>query len=168
MAHNLKKSTLLFTALLTLASCSSIINGSKQDVSVISEPADATVTIDGHSGTGHLMLPLTRGKPHLIEVKKDGYQTVRITTGSGVAGWYYGNILLFDIGIPGEIIDLATGSAYSVNPDKTTVVLEKGIGVIEQTTGNTATFGIIGEIVLDLVITVAGLAIALAAAFGKL
>ncbi len=158
MAHH---SQFLLFALLALPcaahleSCSSIINGSKQDVTVMSEPADATLKIDGDSGIGHLTLPITRGKPHLIEVKKDGYQTVRITTGSGTAGAFYGNIPLpLEVSIIGELIDLTNGTAYSVDPDRTTVILEKGSGVIDQTTDNSAAFGIIAGIVLTLAIWV--------------
>src|ERR1017187_9670261 len=158
MLHPSKFPLFAFLALLCaaiVASCSTSVNGSKQYVTVISEPADATVKIDGDSGIGHLILPITRGKPHLIEVKKDGYQTVRITTGSGTAGAFYGNIILpFYVSLIGEIIDISNGSAYSVNPDRTTVVLEKGSGVIEETTGNTATFGIVGGFVLTLAIWV--------------
>jgi hypothetical protein len=139
----------LFAILLITPSCSTIFNGSHQDINVMASPSDASISVDGFVGSGHMIVPVKRGSKHLIEVKKDGYQTVDITTGSGTAGWYFGNLIFG--GIIGEVIDIATGSAYSVNPDPIMVSLQKGDGAAEQQiTSDTSTAGIVIGIVLSL------------------
>ncbi len=94
------------------------------------------------SGVGRVQLSLVRSQEHIIEVSKDGYQTVRITTANSTVGSYYGNIALLPLGIIGELIDVATGAAYSINPNNVIVTLVKGDGIDDRPTPDSSALGI--------------------------
>jgi hypothetical protein len=77
----------------SLNSCSSILNGTSQNVTVNSNTDGAQVWIDGISfGKTPYTAKLQRGEEHLIEIKKDGFETYRITTSKEIAG-AFGQIL---------------------------------------------------------------------------
>jgi hypothetical protein len=117
----------MFVFCMILASCSSIINGSTEDLTVMASPSDATITIDSvYRGEGLFKVNVDRGKVHTIEVSKDGYRTARIETGVDVAGWYWGNFLSW--GIIGMITDLISRAAFGIDPDPVLVVLSPGTG----------------------------------------
>jgi hypothetical protein len=121
---------LLVGAAMGLSACASIVNGSKQDVSIKATPSDATIWVDGEQvGTGSADIQLKRGKEHVVEVKKSGYRTAKVTTDKSLSGWFWGNILCG--GIPGGAVDLITGSAYDVDPDRISITLDKGTGMLE-------------------------------------
>jgi hypothetical protein len=113
-----------------LFSCSTIINGSKQQVQFISEPSDAEIIIDGvHIGKTPAMYKLRRGKDHFIEIKKSGYSPYRLTTSKSMSGWFWGNCLCG--GIVGMFIDLVSGSAYDIDPTTVTAHLSKNTALNE-------------------------------------
>ncbi len=141
-------SAVFFSLLVLIASCATIVNGQhdsvgRQNVTVISSPSDAAISIDGITGVGRVQLSVARGEEHLIEVKKDGYKAVHISTASGTVGSYFGNIALLPFGIIGELVDLATGAVYSVKPGEVIVALEKGDGIDERVIPDTAAPGIL-------------------------
>ena len=137
---NLFTSAILTVAVLLFTSCSSIVNGSKQDVSIRATPADAKIYVNGElTGTGATTIKLARGKSHVVEVKHDGYRTSRITTDKSLTGWFWGNLICG--GIPGGAVDLITGAAYDIDPNNIVVTLEQGTGSIEIPGGNN--FGLI-------------------------
>lgn len=120
----------LFSLLFT--SCSTIFNGDKSDVRISSNPNDARIFVNGlEIGKTPAVLKLKRGDRHIIEVKKEGYQTLRLETSNTITGWFWGNIICG--GILGIVIDLATGNAYDVDPSTIVVTLEKSTGMIERT-----------------------------------
>jgi hypothetical protein len=122
---------LLTTTPLFISSCSTVFNGSRQDVSITSTPSDADIYVDGEKvGAGHVELRLKRGKDHVVEVKKAGYNTAKISTDKTLTGWFWGNLLCG--GVVGFAVDLITGSAFDVDPDKIVVSLDKGTGAIEK------------------------------------
>jgi hypothetical protein len=107
-----------------LEACSSIFNGSMQKVTVNSSESGATVTIDGtNHGNTPATVSLKRGKPHIIEVKKAGFDTYKVTTDNSITGWFWGNLLCG--GLVGMVIDLATGNAYDIEPDVVNAQLVK-------------------------------------------
>ncbi|TAL70453.1 MAG: PEGA domain-containing protein [Bacteroidetes bacterium] len=126
-----KISCLLIVVFLLLTSCASIINGSRDDVKIISEPSEASIKVDGRDvGKTPSSLKLQRGKAHYFEISKSGYETYKITTGKSLSGWFWGNILCG--GLIGIIVDLATGNAYDIDPDRINVILVKGVGMNER------------------------------------
>jgi hypothetical protein len=111
---------------LGIAACGTIINGTHEEVTIITSPNDAEITVDGRKiGKGSAECNLERGSVHYIDVKKDGYHPVHILTGIGVADWYWANIVLF---FEYSWIDLITDAAYSVEPNPIVVTLSPGSG----------------------------------------
>lgn len=118
--------TILFASLLLVAmSCSTIINGSRDEIDIQSNPSSATVFVNFQElGPTPALLRLERGETHIIEVKKAGFQTYRITTRRGLNGWFWGNLFVCG-GIPGMVVDLITGNAYDVEPQYINAMLNK-------------------------------------------
>ena len=121
----------IFALLTFLVSCSSIFNGSKDEVTINSNPIEAEITIDGMKmGVTPKTVELKRGKIHVIEIRKSGFESYKIATSNSIAGWFWGNLLCG--GVIGMVIDLATGNAYDVDPDVIDVTLNKGTGMLEK------------------------------------
>ncbi len=114
-----------------VVSCSSIFNGSKDRVKVNSTPNEARIFVNGlEVGKTPAILELKRGEKHIIEVKKEGFQTFHVETTKDITGWFWGNLLCG--GVIGIIIDLATGNAYDVSPSTINATLDKTTGMVEQ------------------------------------
>ncbi len=114
---------------LTATSCSSIFNGSQQDVEIKASETGADIVINGNNmGKTPAKIKLQRGKDHIIEIKKAGYDTYRITTGKSITGWFWGNLLCG--GLVGMVIDLATGNAYDVEPSTIMASMTKSTALL--------------------------------------
>ncbi len=115
--------------IISITACSSIMNGSIQNVDVKSTEAESQIFVNGIlNGTAPTVVKLHRGESYLIEVKKPGYETYRITTSKTITGWFWGNLICG--GLVGMVIDLTSGNAYDVEPrfinaqlNKTTAML---------------------------------------------
>lgn len=115
-------------------SCSAIINGSKQNVSIRATPIDAEIFVDGElAGTGTAAVKLKRGKEHVIEAKLEGYRVAKVTTDNSITGWFWGNCIFG--GVIGMAVDLITGSAYDVDPEHVSLNLERNKASLEIHTG---------------------------------
>lgn len=104
--------------------CATIFVGSRDDISLSSEPTGAKVLVNGHNeGKTPLNIALKRGKEYTIEFVKEGYETksLRLTYGVG-AGWIILDILS---GLVGIIIDAATGNWNGFDLDNYKANLEK-------------------------------------------
>ncbi len=122
--------TLFISLLFVTMSCSTIMNGSKSEVKVTSNPTDAIVFVNNMElGPTPAILRLQRGETHLIEIKKPGYKDYRITTSREITGWFWGNIICG--GLVGGAIDLITGNAYDVEPKYINVNLNKDTALNE-------------------------------------
>jgi len=109
-----------------ITSCATILSGGNQaTLRVSSDPSDAKVYLDGMPD-GHTPLDLSvdKRKPHTVEVRKDGYQSVSRTVISNLgAGWLIADIFLG--GLIGIIVDAATGSWNALDQDHIGFSLEK-------------------------------------------
>lgn len=95
--------------------CASIMHGSSQNLSIASQPASATVTVDSQTlGKTPVMAKLKRKRQHTIVVALDGYQPFQLTTTRSTSGWVWGNIVFG--GLIGLVVDLSSGGAYKINP----------------------------------------------------
>ena len=122
---------LIFVMAISVISCSTIMNGDKDQMKVDSKPADAIILVDGiEIGRTPAMLNLKRGETHIIEIKKEGYETYRLQTSKSITGWFWGNLVCG--GIIGFVIDLATGNAYDIDPGIVTATLSKDTGMLEN------------------------------------
>jgi hypothetical protein len=107
--------------LISLSSCSSIFNGSTQKLRVHSDPEDAEIMLNGSfAGRTPTEVTIKRGKNYFLEIKKEGYVTSRVTTDKSLEPLFLLNIFIW----PGFLIDLATGSAWTVDPELIHVTLD--------------------------------------------
>ncbi len=121
-------SLVLLALSLGIAACGTIINGTREEVTIIAEPIDATVSVDGVSqNPGYFRGNLKRGSSHLIEISKAGYVTQLLHTGNIVTGWYAANLLIFPI--LGNVIEIITGGGFDIDPNPYFVRLTPGSGL---------------------------------------
>jgi len=114
---------ILFSALFCLfvvfvfTQCATIIHGSKQSVSISSNPSKANVTIDGKEmGITPLTLKLARAEHHTVVINLAGYMPYETKLTRKVDGWIAGNIIFG--GLIGLVIDAAGGGMYKLTPDQ--------------------------------------------------
>lgn len=116
----MKKFLSLILAAGMLSSCASVINGRTQDVGISSNPAGATVTVDGiNKGVTPCNLLLKRNESHTITIEKEGYQPASATVSKGVSGWIWGNVLIG--GLIGLGVDALTGGMWTLEPENVQV-----------------------------------------------
>ncbi len=91
-----------------------MVNGSKQTVTLMSEPPGATVTIGGEfTTTTPAALPLTRGKDYQVLFQKEGYKDKTVLLKSSFTKWLQailGNV--WNYILPGLLVDIISGGAY--------------------------------------------------------
>lgn len=101
-------------ALIPLASCATIFNGSTTDVEITSVPPGAAFTSDhgGVSGTTPMTVTLGNGKkPVHYTFTMDGYNSLLHSDKGSLSGWVIGNVIFG--GIIGIVIDVVGSNAYS-------------------------------------------------------
>jgi hypothetical protein len=115
-----KLSMKILIVLLTISiftNCATIIHGSRQDVSISSNPSKAIVTIDNvEKGTTPVTLKLSRKDHHTIQINLNGYMPYETKLTRKVDGWLAGNIVFG--GLIGLVVDASTGGMYKLTPDQ--------------------------------------------------
>jgi hypothetical protein len=118
------KSAFLIIGILSIAGCASIMHGSRQNISVASQPSGAVVRVNNIVATTPGVVNLSRSTPmYILRFEKEGYESVEVKLIRTKDGWLWGNILLG--GLIGLAIDYSSGSAYKLTPDKIEVALNK-------------------------------------------
>lgn len=115
----------LVLALSYCAGCSTITNGSSQDIPIRSIPAGAEVTINGmNRGETPTMVTLRRRGYYMVTLKKTCFEPtdIELRKSFGFSKWLFGNVLFG--GIVGWTVDLASGSAWRIKPDEVSKVLQ--------------------------------------------
>lgn len=105
--------------------CASIVGGKYETVHIETTPAGANVRTerDDKQGISPTDISLKRKNEHEIIIEKEGFKTKRIVVDTDLRGWFWMNLLSW--GLIGMVVDLATGSAYNLDPKNITVNLEK-------------------------------------------
>ena len=108
--------------------CATITRGSKQEISISSEPPGASVTIDNqHYGVTPTAVQLPRSKPHSVFLQLEGYEPFLIQIQSQPDAAVAGNCLMCCcLGVPGIVafaVDLITGSGRTLTPETIHVAL---------------------------------------------
>lgn len=107
--------------------CATIVQGTTQEVSFVTTPPGATVTLnDGRVLTTPGKFELKRNTDYIATVSMPGYNQQVIPISSVLSGWLAGNFLFG--GLIGGAVDLASGAAYSLTPEKVVVTLQPGMG----------------------------------------
>lgn len=111
-----------------LASCATIIDGSKQKVVITSDPSGASIYVDGApKGVTPMQTKIPR-KSKSILFLKDGYKDKAVSLDQKTNGTYWANLALLPLGIIscpiGMWIDVGTGAVYKVN-ESITIKLEQ-------------------------------------------
>ena len=112
-----------------LTACATIINTPWQEVSIESVPPGAEVVIE--PGHHRLTTPgevrLKRGTQHLATFELPGHRPIAKQMNPQISVWSYGGLLLSAITLAGFAVlavDLATGSAYHLEPNPVRVELD--------------------------------------------
>jgi hypothetical protein len=112
--------------LLLTTSCSSIINGTKQTVTIDSNVKGADININGTSvGTTPFTGKIPRGSSTQIYVSKEGYESKSIILNSDIEPIFWGNILTGGVLFVGSSTDFGTGALYKYNPATVVIDLQK-------------------------------------------
>jgi hypothetical protein len=109
--------------LITVFSCASIVNGTKQDVRINSDPTGAQVSINGVKYTTPAVIKLKRGSKHSLTFTKEGYEPVTLKIDKKFNSWVFGNLIFG--GVIGLIVDFSNGAAYKLSPDQVNAKLNK-------------------------------------------
>ncbi len=120
-----KRLSVLFSLLLVLG-CATIINGTKQKVSVASSPPNATVIVDQvPQGKTPLVVKLKRKQTHVVRIERVGYKPYETLLNRDTSDWgVWGNIIVC-CGLIGMGVDAMTGAFYDLEPRDIYMELEK-------------------------------------------
>lgn len=103
--------------LLFTQACGTIIQGTRQQVGISSNPSNASVTINGkYRGNTPLIIDLKRKDSHIVRIQLDGYQPYEATLTRSTSSWVWGNIVFG--GLIGLVIDASTGGMYRLTPEQ--------------------------------------------------
>lgn len=118
----MKKVAFLLVLLLAvlIIGCATIISGTKQDISVNSTPASASVTVKTVGGVGVFTgttpatCKLERKREYIVYVRLDGFQEQQIQVSHSFNAWVVGNLVCG--GVLGLVIDAVTGAMWNLEP----------------------------------------------------
>jgi hypothetical protein len=105
----------IFTPLILLSGCATIVNGKNQDVNIASNPSNAEVWVDSkYVGVSPTIVSLARDETHTVKIALKGYQPYEVTLTKELNGWVFGNLIFG--GLIGLAVDGITGSLYQLTP----------------------------------------------------
>ena len=119
----------LLCSLFLLNACATVAHGKYQEVPVLSSPAGAEVLTDCGKGAESkgltpVVVKLDRKADRcVITLKKDGYDDSSAIVKRHLSGWFWCNIFLPYVTVPGALVDLYDGAAYKRTPGAVKVTL---------------------------------------------
>ena len=109
------------------AGCASIVNGTRQNIGISSNPAGANARSDsGLNCITPCVLELSRNRPYNILIEKKGYEPASATITNTASGWLWGDLVFG--GLIGLAIDFGTGGAYKLSPENVNINLLRNDG----------------------------------------
>ena len=102
------------------ASCATILNTPRQEVTVTSEPSGATVTDGIRVWTTPAKISLARKSNHILTFFKKGYKPQTVHLRQAVSRAVYGNVVM-PLGILCWGIDASNGSQWRIVPENVAV-----------------------------------------------
>lgn len=103
-----------------LTSCATLVNGPTEDVPVTTIPPGAVVTEEQTSTLTPVTFTLERDRDYVLTITKEGYHTENIKIEHVISAAEAGNVFF---GVLGVAIDVATGSAWALEPDNLIITL---------------------------------------------
>jgi hypothetical protein len=99
------------------SSCSSVVNGTKQMVSIDSNVKGAEVNVDGYVvGKTPFNGKITRGSDTVVTLKKEGYNIKTIVLSQEITPAFWGNGLFFYFFPFSSTTDGVNGAMYKYSP----------------------------------------------------
>jgi hypothetical protein len=139
----IKLISLLLVCSILFTACGTIVNGSRQEVSVMSYPPGALLKVDGMGvGTTPIILDLERKDDYRLRFELKGFIAYEMDIRSKLSGWFFGNLISWSF--IGMVVDAVSGGMYRLTPeqvmaslsaDGTGAVLKEGtlyIGVVME------------------------------------
>ncbi len=112
----------------TLASCATIMHGTRQSIGVSSNPTDAWIYVDrNYVGNTPLVLELSRSENHIVRIELPGYMAYEVQLTKSVSGWVFGNIVIG--GLIGLAVDAVSGGIYKLSPDQVHAEMRSQYGI---------------------------------------
>lgn len=113
----LNKFFLTITSLSILTGCATIVHGTRQKMSIVSHPSNATVWVDlAYAGQTPIVVEMSRKNDHVVRIQLEGYEPYEAIFSKQISGWAFGNILFG--GVIGLAIDAITGGLYYLTPEQ--------------------------------------------------
>lgn len=107
-----------------LSSCGTLVNGTKQNVMINSDPSGAFITIDGKpAGKTPSVVKLKRNNSHQVCLDLPGYKPFDVEIERTFSCWTIGSFLGF--GLIGVGVDAATGGMFNLDPKEICPMLQK-------------------------------------------
>lgn len=123
---------IIFTALFLLVGCGAIFTGTKQEISINSNPPGAKVTIKptGQTGITPFTVSLEKKNQYTLLFEMEGYKPKEAFIDRNMRA----GILILDIlnGLVGVVVDAATGGWYKLSPTTVTVTLERADNALKD------------------------------------
>ncbi len=124
------KTTVIALLALSLCSCACLVNGTKQQVQINSNPDGADISVNGIPyGQTPNTIQLHRKQTHQVQLAKKGYTTTSHSIDRRLSGWVW--VDFYFLIIPG-FVDLGVGSAYTLDPEAINAQLEPVAGGPKQ------------------------------------
>ena len=130
-----------------LEGCGTILHGSQQEISIKADPPEATVRVDDKTVNTPATLNLPRSVDHTITIELEGYESkeVKLERSVNAGATVLGNILWL---IPGALVDVITGGAWTLEPDAVNVVLQRKSATYEGSATPAASAGDVDSVAL--------------------
>jgi hypothetical protein len=133
---------LALTGILFAVSCSTLFNGTTQDLNISADQSSAKITVINDEGAvvyeggvpAEITLP--RANAYTVKIEAEGYATQTVQINKAIAGWFWGNCLLG--GVVGMIIDGVSGAMWQLDP--TEVDAKLAVAMTESAAGPMVTF----------------------------
>ncbi len=109
---------------LEFTGCASIVDGTRQDMTVTSVPSSASVFVDSrYAGVTPLVTRLSRRAPHTVRVQAPTLEAQDSVVERRMNAWFWGNFLLSLPGVAfGMPIDALTGAMWKLVPNRIDVI----------------------------------------------
>lgn len=111
------KSFISALLLITVSSCATIVNGTRQKVNISSNPSNACVWLDRmYVGNTPILVDMSREDNHYVRIELDGYLPYEINFSKRISAWVAGNVVFG--GLIGIAVDAMTGGIYRLTPEQ--------------------------------------------------